>query len=199
MVKLNSRLRHAGPKKAAPPLKLDLGCGPHKKEGFTGVDAIAFPGVDVVTDLRKPWPWKDSSVAEVHSSHFVEHLWNTDDRPERVHFANELYRVLAPGGTAKIIVPHWCSTRAYGDFTHAFPPVSEFWLFYLKREWRKANAPHNDIEHCPHGYDCDFEPTWGYSLEQGVAVRNQEYQRYAMSYLKEACQDTLITLISLKK
>lgn len=31
-------------------LKLDLGCGKNKKEGFTGVGRCVFPGVDVVTE-----------------------------------------------------------------------------------------------------------------------------------------------------
>src|SRR5688572_13911022 len=101
-------------------IKLDLGCGPNKKEGFLGVDSIKFKGVDVVFDLATGrWPWKDNSVSEAHASHFVEHL----DAKERTHFVNELYRVLKPGATAQIIVPHWASQRAYGDPTHKWPPV----------------------------------------------------------------------------
>jgi hypothetical protein len=176
-------------------LRLDFGCGPNKRPGFKGVDAIAFPGVDVVMDVRKmPWPWVDNSVEEVHSSHFVEHLWNTDERPERVAFVNELYRVLRMGGKATIICPHWASCRAYGDFTHGYPAVSEFWLFYLDANWRAANAPHNDIKWNPKGYSCNFNAVWGYSLEPGVSLRNQEYQQFAMTYYKEAAQDIIITL-----
>ena len=74
-------------------LKLDLGCGKNKREGFLGVDCRKFDGVDQVVDLLKlkrdveewrilgkpksdghdlfeRWPWKDNSVAEVHCSHF---------------------------------------------------------------------------------------------------------------------------------
>lgn len=177
-------------KEAAGPLKIDLGCGPHRREGFTGADCTAFPGVDVVTDLTKKWPWKDGSVDEAHASHFVEHL----DAIERTHFCNELYRVLKPGGTCQVIVPHWASCRAYGDPTHKWPPVSEFWFYYLSREWRTANAPHTDKEHNLDGFDCDFEASWGYALHGEVVARNQEYQQYAMSWLKEACQDTIATL-----
>src|SRR5678816_4433954 len=69
-------------------LKLDLGAGPHKREGFTGVDQTAFAGIDVVCDLTEtPWPWADNSVSEAHASHFVEHL----DGWQRVAFWNELY------------------------------------------------------------------------------------------------------------
>lgn len=180
------------------PTRLDLGCGPGKKQGFTGVDSIAFPGVDVVMDLRQKWPWADNSIEEVHSSHFVEHLWNTDERPERVHFVNELYRVMRPNAKATIICPYWSSCRAYGDFTHAYPPVSSFWFYYLKKDWRSGNAPHNDIQWNPKGYTCNFEVQWGFSLHPEVALRNQEYQQYAMNFLVEACQDVIATLTCIK-
>ena len=112
--------------------KLDLGCGVNKKPGFIGVDCLKLDGVDEIVDLKKPWPWKDNSVAEAHCSHFVEHLTGR----ERIFFCNELYRVLVPGGTAQLITPHWSSARAYGDMTHQWPPVSEFWFYYLDKPWR---------------------------------------------------------------
>jgi hypothetical protein len=171
-------------------LRLDFGCGPHKREGFEGVDSIAFPGVDHVVDLRQAWPWADNSVAEAHASHFVEHLTGL----ERVHFVNELYRVLVPGGTCTVIVPHWASCRAYGDFTHQWPPVSEFWFYYLSKEWRAGNAPHNDVAHVPHGLSCDFEATWGYSMRQDLHARNQDFQQAALQNYKEAAQDIIATL-----
>ena len=56
-------------KKPVQPLKLDLGCGQNKQEGFTGVDLYA-PWADVKLDLFKfPWPWKDGAVDEIHCSH----------------------------------------------------------------------------------------------------------------------------------
>jgi hypothetical protein len=170
-----------------PPLKLDLGCGPNKREGFLGVDVRQFDGkVDIVADLRKPWPWKSGSVSEAHTSHFVEHL--TGD--ERVHFINELYRVLAPGAKCQLIAPHWASQRAYGDMTHQWPPVSEFWFYYLDKSWRAANAPHSD-----YAADVDFIATWGYSLHPAIAGRNQEFQQEAIAWKKEACQDIIATLV----
>lgn len=178
-------------------LKLDLGCGKNKKPDFLGVDSIKFEGVDVVTDLTKKWPWAGGSVQEVHASHFVEHL----DAEERIHFCNELYRVLIPDGKATLIVPHWASCRAYGDMTHKWPPVSEFWFYYLSRLWRLgdgkqgANAPHDDIKYNPKGYDCNFECTWGYGLRPDIATRNQEWQQFAMANYKEVLTDIIATLV----
>lgn len=179
---------------AAPPrlLKLDFGCGPNTREGFEGVDAIAFPGVRHQVDLRvTPWPWADQSVAEAHASHLIEHL----TAPERVAFVNELHRILVPGGTCQIIVPHWCSCRAYGDPTHQWPPVSEFWFFYLLRSWREANAPHTDGRHATGvGFTCDFDATWGYAMRGDLLVKNQEAQHFALNNYKEAAQDLVATL-----
>lgn len=162
----------------AAPLMLDLGCGKNPRAGFIGVDSRPF-GQQIVADLRKPWPWADGSVTEVNCSHFVEHL----NGPERIHFVNELYRVLVPEGKASIVVPHWNSPRAYGDLTHQWPPVSEWWFLYLNEGWRAVNAPHND------GYRCNFEITYGYSLRPDIAARPQEYQQYAMANYKDAAQD----------
>lgn len=169
------------------PTKLDLGCGKNVREGFAGVDCRDF-GQKHIIDLRKSWPWKDDSVAEAHSSHFVEHL----NAEERIFFVNELYRVLMPDGKCQIITPHWASCRAYGDLTHQWPPVSEYWWYYLDKNWRKDNAPHND------GYNCDFLATWGYSLHPGIGPRNQEYQQHALQFWKEAAQDMICTLVARK-
>lgn len=167
-------------------LKLDLGCGPNKREGFTGVDVRQFDGkVDVVHDLTKRWPWRDGSVSEAHTSHFIEHL----DGEERVHFINELHRVLKPEGTCMVIVPHWASQRAYGDLTHKWPPVSEFWFYYLSKEWRQQNAPHSNYSD-----GVDFEATWGYNVHPHIQARSQEYQQNALMFYKEAASDIVATL-----
>ena len=183
--------------KQKPPLRIDLGCGKNKrKDGdWIGVDEIKFDGVDVVLNIGKQkWPWKDGTVDEVHASHFVEHL-----KPEeRIHFVNELQRVLknptyqdgkVVSGFATVITPHWASQRAYGDLTHQWPPVSEFWFYYLDKDWRAVNAPHNV------DYKCHLSVTWGYNMHPEVVSRNQEYQVNAMKFWKEACSDTIATLI----
>lgn len=166
-------------------MKLDIGCGKHKKEGFIGVDAIAFDGVDVVLNLTDRWPWEDGSVEEIHASHVVEHFAS----PQRCWVMNEMYRVLQPGGKATIIVPSWSSGRAYGDPTHQWPPVSEMWFYYLGKKWRDEQAPHTNSM-----LECDFDATWGYGMHQSLLARNPEYQQYALNWHKESVQDVHATL-----
>lgn len=189
----------------AKPLKLDIGCGPNKREGFIGVDSLPFDGkVDVVLNVVAPkvykgngvpttwhgaptqieqWPWDDNSVDEVYSSHFVEHLTGA----ERIGFWNELYRVMKPGAKATITTPHWASGRAYGDPTHQWPPVVEFSWYYLDKGWRTANAPHV-------GLNCDFLATWGYSLAHPWSLKTQEAQAFALNHYREVAQDMIATI-----
>jgi hypothetical protein len=200
------------------PLKLDFGCGPNKAAGFHGVDSIAFDGVDFVLDVAtrvtymfelpdtsgvtrvvelppagppefEKWPWADESVAEAHSSHFVEHLV-----PEqRVHFFNELYRVLEWGGKATIIVPSWAHERAYGDPTHKWPAVSNWLALYLQKSWRDANAPHT-------GYTCDFD--WGSSAtwdEWLNPEENMEEKIFAMQRYVNSTSDLMFKLTKTKR
>jgi hypothetical protein len=173
------------------PLRLDLGCGKNKREGFSGVDQFAFEGVDFVFNIGEDkWPFEDNSVDEAHCSHTVEHL----TAKQRIHFCNELHRVLKQGSGCQVIVPHWGSCRAYGDLTHQWPPVSEFWFYYLAKDWRSTQAPHDDISINPDGYSCDFDCTWGYSQHPSLNVRNQEFQQFAIQFYKEAIQDIVATL-----
>lgn len=170
--------------------KIDLGCGPNKREGFIGIDRIKFDNVDYVFDIAKDWPIDSDSVDEAHTSHFVEHL----NSVERVHFCNELYRVLKPGAKCTLIVPHWASSRAYGDPTHQWPPIGEFWFYYLSKAWRKDNAPHTDAEHWDQGFSCDFDATWGYGMNPTLASRSTEFQQFALNHYREAAMDTHATL-----
>ncbi len=173
-------------------MKLDMGCGSKKQEGFIGVDQYEMEGVDVVLNIGDDtWEWEDGSIEEIHASHFLEHL----TAKQRVHFMNEAYRVLKDGGKATIITPHWASNRAYGDFTHQWPPVAEMFYYYLKEEWRDTQAPHTDIKWNPDGFSCDFNATWGYSFSPELSARHQDHIQFALQNYKEAAQDLHATLI----
>jgi hypothetical protein len=184
-------------------IKLDIGCGKGKREGFTGIDQYQMEGVDIVLNVvaknkqgkYMAWPFEDNSVDEIHTSHFVEHLECDSKNPDRVHFFNEAFRVMKPGAKMTVITPHWCSGRAYGDFTHSCKPVSEMFYYYLKQEWRDTQAPHTDKKWNPDGFSCNFDVTWGYSYTPELGSRNQEYIQFALANYKEAAQDLYATLI----
>jgi hypothetical protein len=176
------------------PLRIDLGCGTNKEAGFLGCDQHAFPGVDVVMNLMGRWPWQDSSVDEARMSHSLEHFSGV----QRVHIFNEMYRVLKPRAFATIITPYWCSNRAYGDFTHAWPPVSEALYLYVGKAWRKDKAPDNDIEWNPAGYSCDFDMEVRYDLHPAIKDSDEAARNMALTFYKEACQDLVVRITARK-
>lgn len=172
-------------------MKIDIGCGPNKKEGFFGVDIIKFDGVDQVFDIRlSRWPWEDNSVDEIYSSHFVEHL----EARERVSFVNESYRVLKAGAKMELRFPHWSSAMAYGDLTHKWPPVSEFWFNYLNREWRLSCAPHDDISNNKDGYNCNFSSKTTLVTNENLDKLGQDVVSVAAAHWKDVVTEMRVEL-----
>lgn len=56
-------------------IKVDLGCGRQKRDGFVGVDINPESDADVICDLGiAPYPFHDDSMSELNSDHSVEHL-----------------------------------------------------------------------------------------------------------------------------
>ena len=56
-------------------MKLNLGCGTNKLEGFVNVDVEPASEPDMVVDLDiLPWPFEDSSAEEIQLNHVLEHL-----------------------------------------------------------------------------------------------------------------------------
>lgn len=168
-------------------LKLDLGCGDRKQEGFFGVDKFKTPSTDKVVDLMKfPWPWTDGSVSEVYSSHFFEHV------PGRLRpkFMDELYRVLKKGGKATIVVPYGGNNRAVQDFTHEWPPVVAESFLYFNKKWRTENK----LTHGDYAMKCDFDFGYGFALSTDWAARSQDAQTFAMQHYVNVASDIQVTL-----
>jgi SAM-dependent methyltransferase len=176
-------------------MKIDLGCGEKKKEGYIGLDQYAMSGVDHVLKIgTEIWPFENESVDEAYSNNFLEHLSNLNGANERVHFFNELFRVLRPGAKAFIAIPHWNSNRYYGDPTHK-EPFSEFGVYYLNREWRLSQAPHTDIRWNSNGYTCDFDSKLGYVLQAKFRNLNNEEKEYIQARLRDAVEEMHLHLV----
>lgn len=180
------------------PLRLDLGAGENVREGFEGADFFAPNAKHKVNLMEFPWPWKDSSVDELHSSHFLEHLpmtyWNppslfelspgaglsktapfsevpatVESRDLLCRFMDEAYRVLKPGGRFKVIVPSARSNRGFQDPTHRRFFVAESFL-YFNRSWREANKLGHYL--C----SCDFDLTANPTIPEALVLLSPEAQ-----------------------
>lgn len=171
-------------------LRLDLGCGDNKREGFTGVDKFKTASVDVVHDLLKyPWPFKPNSVEEINCSHFFEHIHGKD----RPRFMEEVHRVLVPGGKAAFITPYYKSPRATQDFTHQWPPVSEESYLYFNKKWREDNK----LTHGYYDIKCNFDFTFGYGIDGNWQARNDEARGFAMRHYWNVINDLWVTLVKI--
>ena len=95
-------------------MRIDLGCGRRKREGFVGVDCQALDGVDVIADCNERLPFDDNVADEVCAFDFLEHLRN--DR--RIHIMNEIWRILKPGGLFHSATPSTDGRGAFQDPTH---------------------------------------------------------------------------------
>jgi predicted SAM-dependent methyltransferase len=80
---------------------LDVGCGDNVREEFITLDYNWNPRLDICWDVTTGIPLEDASLRGVYTEHCIEHLSVEDNDALFGEFA----RVLAPGGTVRIIVP----------------------------------------------------------------------------------------------
>jgi SAM-dependent methyltransferase len=93
--------------------KLNIGAGTDVRQNYVNHDIFQLDGINVVHDLNVyPWPWKDSTFAEIVASDVIEHL------NDFMKAMEEIYRILKPCGMVKLSVPYWNSVSAHGDPTH---------------------------------------------------------------------------------
>lgn len=133
-------------------IRLDLGCGNKKQEGWLGVDirqtkSVAHPDAewsvdpDIIADITKPLPMPDDYADEIRAIHVIEHfdVWTVPD------IVKEWVRVLKPGGKLAIecpdlhkvaklmdvpeIPPNMTLWALYGDPRHKSPEMMHKWCY----------------------------------------------------------------------
>jgi SAM-dependent methyltransferase len=184
-------------------IKLSLGCGNNKPEGFLGVDIVKTDAADYVQDLLK-FPWSqfaDNSVDEIECSHFVEHIPHGDGYHDPfLQFFDEIYRILKPAefdpanpniplkGFIQIVCPYYSSMRAWQDPTHQ-RAISEASFLYLNKQWRIDNKlDHYDVS-------CDFDFSYGYALSPDWVNRSQDAQTFAIRHYTNVVTDIQVQLV----
>ena len=94
-------------------IKIELGCGKTKKEGYIGIDQLDLPGVDLVGDVMPCMQlFPDASVDEIYSKSFLEHV---DDLSAVI---SETIRILKKDGVHNLYVHHFSNPYYYSDYTH---------------------------------------------------------------------------------
>ena len=130
-------------------MKLNMGCGNHKGEGYINVDISPVCQPDLIVDLEAmPWPWPDDSVEEVLFYHCLEHL----GRDPRIFLAmfQELYRVCRKDALIKIVVPHPRHDNFINDPTHVRAISPHLMSHFSRKEnerWQQKGASNTPFAH----------------------------------------------------
>jgi len=104
---------------------LDVGCGINKAAGAIGLDRNPHTRADVIADLDHfPFPFRDESFREVRAIHVIEHVADV------MRTMEEFHRLLAPGGQAVIVTPHYTDFSSFCDPTHRWH-LNSFSLRYF--------------------------------------------------------------------
>lgn len=95
-------------------VNLELGCGQAKvSPDFIGIDQIDYPAVDLVGEVFEVLEKIPAQVVDrLYSSHFLEHVEDLDG------LMTQLDKLIKPGGSLEIIVPHFSNPYYYSDYTH---------------------------------------------------------------------------------
>lgn len=119
-------------------VRLDLGCGQDKRDGFYALDHLELDGVDIVADLNEPLHLLPDDCSEyIYTRHALEHV------TELLPLMREIYRISRPGATVEIIVPHFSNVYGYSDPTHVryFGLYSMYYFASAEHQPRRRKVP----------------------------------------------------------
>jgi SAM-dependent methyltransferase len=162
-------------------VKLNLGCGFDKRDGWLNVDSFAACEPDRFLDIEKtPWDLETSAFEHILMKHVLEHVGA--EFPVFAAVMRELYRVAAPGGLVEIHVPHLRHDTFWSDPTHvrAFTPLTfQMMSKRQNRIWMEGGANYTmlavlmdvdfEVETIVQNYD---EP-WAARLDAGQITREE--------------------------
>lgn len=165
-------------------LKLNLGCGFAKLDGFVNIDSEDIAEPDVKHDLMNfPWPFEDDSVDHIVAKDILEHVGTTP--ADFINVLKEMYRVSTNSAAWEVQFPHHRCDIAYDDPTHVRRLTeTTFRLFDQKRalqmkEEGRAESPlslvHNiDIEVCDVKYE--WVPFWSEKVRAKEMTESELYE-----------------------
>lgn len=161
-------------------MKLHLGCGKRRLEGFTHVDVEAFPHIDFVSGIDDLSQFNDDSVEEIYCSHALEYF----DRQAVGSVLKEWHRVMRVGARLYVTVPDFDALiRVYG-ITSRLPsvigPLFGRWensddTLYHKTVWNYLDLK-NELESSGFGTVTRFDPV------KYLSDINPSYDDYSLAY-----------------
>ena len=93
-------------------MKLNIGAGKEKREGYFTLDNSPLVHPDILADLEKELPIEDNLFDEIIANYILEHIENLSGLMKGIH------RICKNGALIKIKVPFYLSVGAFMDPTH---------------------------------------------------------------------------------
>ena len=143
-------------------MKINLGSGIKRFDGFLNLDIDPSSNPDYVCDLNKDnLPFSDSTVEYVLAHHVFEHIGDGF-----FNLLKEIYRVCENDAIIDVVVPHPRHDCFIGDLSHVRPitienmrPLSKKYCesqYYINSSWRGfANILDVDFEIFEYNYILD--------------------------------------------
>ena len=128
-------------------LRLNLGSGVNKMDGYVNVDKYGYGKPDIIMDLEQtPWQFLDDSVEEIMLNHTLEHL----GKDTQTFFAiiKEMYRVCKHDALIEINVPHPRHDHFINDPTHVRIVTPALLDLFSKKNclmWEKMGVPNSPL------------------------------------------------------
>lgn len=185
-------------------MKLNLGCGFDKRDGWLNVDNFPECEPDRYLNIEStPWELPSDGFEEVLMKHVLEHVGA--DFATFGEILRELYRVLAPDGKLEIHVPHVRHDTFWSDPTHvrAFTPLTFRMLSKRQNlEW-VANRANYSMIALMIGVDFEvekvtehFDPQWVRAIQAGTVTREQASAQATTSW--NVARELQVTLRAVK-
>ena len=116
-------------------MRLNLGCGQNPIEGWTNVDWIRGPGVDLVCNLEaEDVTQEPNMVDEIFASHLIEHIKNP------LSLMEHLWWACKDGAKATFLCPYGSSDDADEDPTHVRRMFVNSWSYFAQPTYWRGNT-----------------------------------------------------------
>jgi SAM-dependent methyltransferase len=171
-------------------MKVNLGSGYKRIDGFVNVDDDPLVSPDYVVNLEKDkLPFPDNSVDEIIAHHILEHIGEGF-----IPLMQEIYRVCKNDAIIDIIVPHHFHEMFISDPTHKRPITVDGMMLFSKKFNREHIAKHGSSSGMGLKFNVDFEITWydyDYDVFYESMIADYKYRRETGKTTKE--EDFLVT------
>lgn len=154
-------------------LKVELGCGKTKSEGYIGVDRFQLEGVDIIADLNQELPFDDNSVDIILACHSLEHV-------NDLYFTmSEINRICKNKAIMYILAPYYNTSLNIANLYHKSVFNEETFRFFSR--YPEINLEYEDY-YRPMGTAWGLSQSDNSSNEIEMSVLNMEFFYYKEYY-----------------